>query len=70
MGRAVYEVARDFVDDWLGAETDNAARFVFGAGVVRAWARLTPEERESLRAETEPKIVNPLRADEWARLPQ
>lgn len=62
------QAAREFISDWLAAPTDNAARFVFHAGVERAWARLTAEERKQLRAEYEDRIENPLRADEWARL--
>ena len=63
-----YRAAREFVEDWLAAPNDGAARFVFHAGVERCWARLTSEERERLRADVEPLIPDPLRADEWASL--
>ena len=67
MGTAL-DVAREAISDWLEAG-DQTARFVFGSLVIRSWEHLTPEEREALRVEVEPKIVNPLRADEWSRLP-
>ncbi len=69
VGILSYQAAREFVDDWLEAPNDGAARFVFHAGLARAWARLTPEERVRLRAEVEPLIPDPLRAEEWAGLP-
>lgn len=50
------QAARDFVDDWLEAEDDTTARFVFATGVRRCWARLTPEEQKQLRAEVEPRV--------------